>query len=298
MKKDMENKCLQPMPGWFHSIAHHMVRQWILWLVPYGVQFGVLFLFILGCVLGLGLPIALFVIPFVKSGSWSTLIPALCMVPMIILGLYVGIQLISSWTYAAVTIGISHGPTQAGPLGQTLRDALGVMFKAFWMSLLLSLITTGSIFCLGIPLFVVMPRLWPAWYIAVLEDRSIHESLVHSWHRTRGMCLPILGRMVIALLIIVGVSLAMFAAQIVPFVGIFVLPVQLLVQMLIPVFYMAAGYVVYCGVTPTDSGVEDTARAPTVLLYLLALWGAVGWIVILIGLLYLSRDFPQIETWV
>lgn len=282
---------------WLVESVQLVLRQWPVWLLAYGVQFGFVVLLIVGFAVGVGIPV-LILIPQVKVAGLMSLIPLLWLLPVVGLGFFVALQLGSAWSHAAMTLGFVAGAQVQGPVGAIFRQALQRVFRAFWMSLLLTLILCGAAFCFLVPLFVVLPALLPAWYIAVIENRSVNESLCLSWERTRGVRGMLLGRVLLLIGVVIGLSMLLMAMQIVPFAGLVLVPVQLVLQVVIPVYFLAAGYLLYrdVSVVPAD-GTEVAARsAPLAVLYFLAVWGIAGWMVVACIVYFLLRKVPQLQN--
>lgn len=293
---------LSSVAVWIRHSAQLVVRQWPVWLLAYGVQFGFTLCLVVGTLLGVGVPVLALIVPLIKTAGLTAVLPGLLLLPVLGLGIFIALQLVSAWAHAAMTLGFareSQGPPAAGApisIATIFHEALHRLFRAFWMALVLALILCGAAFCFLVPFFVVLPALLPAWYIAVLEGQSVNAALAASWTRTRGLRATILWRVLLLGLLVIGVSLLMPLMHVVPLAGVVLVPLQLAAQLVLPVFFLAAGYVIYREITPAPSPSSPGDTAPLGRLYLLAAWGVMGWIALIALAYVLLRQIPQLQN--
>ncbi len=287
---------LPPVWIWLTDAGRLLLRQWPVWLLAYGIQFLFIMLFIVGIIVGIGVPVTLLVVPAFQSLGMAALLPAVIAIPIIGGGLFVVLQLNSAWAHATMTIGLDYGAATQAPIVEVFHRGLQRLFRAFWMSFALTLIICGAAFFFLIPLFVILPALLPAWYIAVLEDQPVRSALAMSWARTRGRRMDILGRLLLLLLLLIAFALSLALMQMLPYSGLLLVPLQLILQVAIPVYLMASGYLLYRNISSAASSGDEHPSAPLALLYFFAVWGVMGWLVLAGASYFFIRKIPQLQN--
>lgn len=61
-----------------------------------------------------------------------------------------------------------------------------VIVRYFLLSILLGLIALGSFLLFIVPFFIIMPRLFMAYYFAIDQNLGVMESINASWNQTKG----------------------------------------------------------------------------------------------------------------
>lgn len=291
---------LRPIDGLFRGVGQLIKAQWEIWLVAKAIAMGLILVLVFGLIGSFALPIAL-LIPAIKgifSGQPLPLIVAAGFFIICCFGYVVMYSFVNLWSQVAVTLGLAYGERQKAPLGVTLVQGLRPLLRMLGLILLAGLILWGALMFFFVPFFFVAPGLILAWYIAVLEDCPIRESLAMSWERTRGHRLAIVGRYLLFWLLVLGVFLLLALVAIIPILGTIVaMPLNFLLQLLLPVLTLALGYVIYVDLKPVTPVVsEDTGLG---VLYFFLGWGLLLWVLAVGGtiffLLRASDWLPFIE---
>lgn len=285
--------CLRSVGGLFRGVGQLIKAQWEIWLVAKAIAMGLILVLVFGLVGSFALPIAL-LIPAIKgifSGQPLPLIIAAAFFLICCFGYVVMYSFVNLWSQVAVTLGLAYGEQQKAPLGATLVQGLRPLLRMLGVILLGGLILWGALMFFFVPFFFVAPGLILAWYIAVLEDRPIRESLALSWERTRGHRLAIVGRYLLFWLLIFGVFLLLAVVGIIPILGaIIAMPLHFLLQLLLPVLTLALGYVIYVDLKPIAPVVcEDTGIG---VLYFFLGWGLLLWVLAIGGFIFFLLHAP------
>jgi hypothetical protein len=279
----MNNNALTAVRPWLSTAGRLVLRQWPSWLVAQALQ-GLLIAIILV------LAILIIAIPTIGLGIRSldgldigALRGLLHLVPVTVLIVGFLVQIISAWATTVMTCGIACGAEQQGSVGDLLVRGAKRTWRAFLASVILTCIGIGALFCLVLPFFILIPGLIMTWYLVVLEGRGVREALAESWAMTRGVRYEILCR----LAILVGAGIVIFlllnALLAIPIIGLISMPLNLAFQLVLPAFFVAAGFVIHKDLYSSDVLVGEP-EAPMALFYLVAAWGvvAVGFLLFII----------------
>lgn len=298
---------LVPIGDWLHSSFFHLMRQWAVWLLAQGIMFAFtilafIVLFALLMMSGAG--------EFVRqiyngsNAGGSTLVEWVgtyaVHFSVSFIFVMVFMSLVQTWGSVAMTIGFSYGGEKMAPVGATFSEAINLTLKAYLLTFVLALLCVGTVVLLFIPLFFIVPALFAAWYIVVLEKRGVMEAIFISWSRTRGHRLEIVGRFMLVMLIMFGLMAVLSAATMMPLGGFITLPFQLLLQLSMTAMMIALGYTMYLDLRPTDI-TQEIVKAPRVVLALFIFIGAAAFVIFFgfgigkIGAL-LSKTIPHMNS--
>jgi len=101
-------------------------------------------------------------------------------------------------------------------VNDSLQQGIALFGKYFLQSLLMGLIAIGSILCLIVPAFFILPRLALAQYYLFDQNMGIVESIKASWEATRGHVGKVWGifgvnfGIVLLMLTIIGIPIAFY----------------------------------------------------------------------------------------
>lgn len=96
-------------------------------------------------------------------------------------------QLAGIWISAAIAyLMIASVKRQKVEVGDSLKETGPLFLPFLGLSLLLGLITVGSILLLIVPAFFIVPRLVLAQYFLIEQKLGVIESISASWNATRG----------------------------------------------------------------------------------------------------------------
>lgn len=213
---------------------------------------------------------------------WQAIVPLLvqCIVPSLAIVLLFATLfvicsvLLSTWSRAGIAYGAAQGTTiRADPWAICLR-AIGAVLPLLWLELAVCCIVLGGFLWLFIPAWILGIGLSQAWYIRVLEERSLWACLNLSWVRTRGHRWAILGRYLLVTLCILGAFVVVAMLKLFPIIGlVLAVPLHLTLQLGIPVFFAVAGYLMYLDLRPPANTLEDPRAGPTGWLIFFAICG-------------------------
>lgn len=277
---------------WFANAYRLAVRQWPIWLLVFGIQFALMMLVVGGLLGAVLFAAGGLLLPDIVARSLQVLQDA----GLILLGAVVLVlQLIGAWANATVTLALTHGSAQQGPIGATFGRALRLVWRAFALTLLIALICMGAALACFVPVLLVAPGLLLAWYIGLLEPCSVADALGQSWARSRGVRLEILGRFLLLLFMFFGASMALSLFSAIPVVGLIGLPLQFVLQAVFPVMVLALGYVVYLDLRPVysaDAPAPAGKQTAPWFLYVLFCLGALSIVGVTLALRSLGGSLP------
>lgn len=277
-----------------------VLRQWETWLLAEGIQLGLAFVMLAGLAVGFGVPMVLAVIPAIKGvaahGLGALFLP-LAYLLVVLVGYLLMLNVVSVWSHVAVTCALQHGPDRKGPVVATLLIGLERTLRAFCLTLLLGLILAGALLFFIVPFFFVAPGLILAWYICILEDRPMHASIALGWQWSRGHRLGIAGRCALLILALMAIFPIVGVFALIPFFGgLIIMPIQLALQLIVPVIMLAVGYLIYADLKPGQE-IVDVEEAPMGVLYFFGAWGIIFWILVLGALVWSLHKVPEIGIW-
>ncbi|MBI4237037.1 MAG: hypothetical protein HY696_01305 [Deltaproteobacteria bacterium] len=193
-------------------------------------------------------------------------LPAAACFGLATFGYFAAAQVISTLANGFVTAGFEHASAAESRWEPPLAQTAAHLAHAFGLSLVLSFIVVGAAALCFAPALLLMPTLVMAWYICVIEGRTIHESLALSWERSRGHRLGIFSRFAFFGVVMFTLFLGLNFAATLPLLGVLALPLLLGFQLLLPIVALAFGYSIYRDLRPADGTVE-TPLCPLPLLY-------------------------------
>ena len=156
------------------------------------------------------------------------------------------IMIFGAWSSAAMIWAIGYkGEEKMAPIGMTLKKGFTYLLPFLWLSIIVTLAYFGSAILLFIPAIILCVGLALSWYIRIYEDVTIMQAIGTSWEISKGYKWSIFGRFFILLLMIWGVTFGMGAIGMIPLVGLFTLPVQFIVNLIITPYALAFAYCIY-----------------------------------------------------
>ncbi|GEM_PF-4333049 len=272
---------LRPLPQAVRDSWSLVVAHWPVWLAAQGVQFALMVG--LGVVVGGTLWIAKQVVASLHNGAMSVLL--WIGAGALAAALLVFILATAAWAVTVTTRSFAGDAKNPLSLPDAFRRGLQGLVAAALMQAWIALLLYGSMMPFFFPVFLLLPRLIPAWFLVVLDGRPLTVALLESWQRTStawteicGRCLLLVGSVLIVLLIFGAMPM------LAPSTTVIVLVLQTMLQVLAPVYLLAFSYLIYRDLAPkiaapaTPDLAGIAAAVPQLLLpalYGLAAWGAV-----------------------
>ncbi len=155
-------------------------------------------------------------------------------------------MIFGAWSTSAMIWAVGYkGEQKMAPIGMTLKSGFTFLFPFLWMSILVTLAYFGSAILLFIPAVILCVGLSLAWYIRIYENVTVLQALGTSWQICKGYKWSILGRLLILLVMLWGVSLLFGVIGMIPFVGLITMPVQFIVNLILTPYAIAFFYCIY-----------------------------------------------------
>lgn len=149
------------------------------------------------------------------------------------------------WLWASGVMITALGSKENISLADDLKRGFRTILPLFMLALLVMFAYMGGSLLLFFPAVILALGLSLSWFMVVLEGMPVLKAIGTSWHITKGVKWSILGRLLLLLLIVWAIAIILALISLVPFIGLFSIPLQIALNLISTPYILAYFYCIY-----------------------------------------------------
>lgn len=214
------------------------------------------------------------IVGLIKHESAKTLFHVYLPNILIALGIiFVLALLFHVWKVVGMIVAIGGGAQTPLGLGYVMKRGFALMIPILFVMIFTTLPILGGMFLFAVPGIMLALGLAFVYFIRIFEGVPLSKAIATSWEITKGYRMSILGRFLLAYLIIMGVYMGMAIISIVPLMNFFLIPAQLVLSFVMAPYILAYLYCIYADIRKVRTEVYSMKCGLATLLILFGLFG-------------------------